>query len=180
MRIRRRDRDQPETEESEPRVALYDQEGSPTADSVSSPAGLPGQAGNPGQSEGDHGNPSTGTDDPAPAPIPATTPPADENLSASSPEGAIQKAQEAPAEPSPVVAVGVSVEAPDGVDPVPGSDPMPPTDTAPTAVATPPEPAAPPQEDVVPPAAPAGPKHAMRAPAIRQEATELLNGSKPA
>ena len=78
-----------------------------------------------------------------------------------------------------MVAVGVSVEAPDGVDPVPGSDPMPPTDTAPTAVATPPEPAAPPQEDVVPPAAPAGPKHAMRTPSIGGEATELLNGSKP-
>ena len=201
MRIRRRDRDPAEAagaNESRTGPYDYDQEGARVAD----PAG-------PLTDRGAADAAPTGdapTGDPASAQVEtATSPPVTDGGSTSAEPAAPQATASASAEPTvstqEVAETAVAArEVVEAVSPAaePGapsaSEPVPtPTEGAPTGPAVTPRDDPEPMAVAVaadasvvapaPPAAkPASPvaKHAMRAPSIGDEATELLNGSKPA
>jgi chromosome partitioning protein len=163
MRIRRRDRDPAETGGSEEPPVVpydYDQDHVTQAEPMASLGTEPSLV------------------------VPQASPPSDQENPGS----------DAVSEPAPVTAdsstTEVEIEAAPSVEPVPpspASAPAPEPAPSPAHAAAPePAPAAP--EPAEPePATPdvserpaAAPKHAMRAPSIGDEATELLNGSKPA
>jgi chromosome partitioning protein len=167
MRIRRRgDRDPAETAgsgESEVGPYDYDQEGSGGSDPVISLITEPGPS-QPTRSADEAGDG---------AQVPSSAPASD----GTSGTKAAEMANPAPTSPSE------SAFAPPGPD-----DLAPLTETAPSHVAEPlpasnvpgadPAPSAGEADD--PASLPSAPKHAMRTPSIADEATELLNGSKPA
>ncbi len=194
MRIRRREKDRSETAESGPADLPSDREGSHPADPVTTLNTEPGAAapdtvgpGDPAPAPSPQGNaPSSESAQPAPA---AQTPPApDVSLSRVDTGVAGPPAQNGPsataAATAAAVAEPVHPDAPDSPTSVP---PAAATETragdpatsagAPPAVVTEPEPApAPAPARNPPPTA----KATMRAPSIGNDATELLNGSKPA
>ncbi len=171
MRIRRRgDRDPAETAgsgESGVGPYDYDQEGSHVADPVISLITEPGPS-NPAQAGDVVGD---GAQTPP-------SPPASDGVSASGTAEAAEAADTAPTGPPETVSAPPEPddEAPLAETvPVHAAEPLP---AAPIASAA--QPASPAAEpDAIAPS-PAAPKHAMRSPSIGDEATELLNGSKPA
>lgn len=186
MRIRRRDKDPAETGGSDgPRVGPYDYDEEPgrvTDGATSQPSTPTPLAGN-----GPGAVPSA---DPAPATA--------GDLTAGSAAAAVPEepgAQLTPETPEAVNPATADVVTPPVAGPVETSpSPQPalsaegtPSAAPPQADTAPPQPApahaaaAPPATTAVAPEpAPGAPKHAMRAPSIADEATELLNGSKPA
>ncbi len=170
MRIRRRgDRDPAEAAgsgESGVGPYDYDQEGSRVADPVISLITEPGPS-NPAQA-GDVAGDGAQT---------PTSPPASDGVSASGAAEVAEAAATAPTGPSERASTPPvpGDEAPQAETPVHAAEPLP---AAPIASAA--QPASPAAEpDAIAPS-PAAPKHAMRSPSIGDEATELLNGSKPA
>jgi chromosome partitioning protein len=175
MRIRRRDKDPAETAgPGEPRVAPYDydEDGSPAADPVTSLIAEPVQA-----EETPTSPQADAVADPAPAPqapppAPASAPPAAEPANLAPEESpSVRESASTPPPPAPPEPVAPPAEIHEAAAAVPG---VPVTVIPETAVplAVVPEPA------VAEQASPA-PKHAMRAPSIGNDATDLLNGSKP-
>jgi chromosome partitioning protein len=172
MRIRRRDKDPAETAGSgEPRVAPYDydEDGSPAADPVTSLIAEPVQAEEtPAPPQAD-----AATDvAPAPQSSPAereSAPPAAEPTRLAVEESS--SVQESASTPPPAEAVAPPARTPEVAAALPEVPaPQVPVPEVPVAVVPGPE--------VVEKASPA-PKHAMRAPSIGHDATDLLNGSKP-
>jgi chromosome partitioning protein len=164
MRIRRRDRDPAEaTDSGEPVIVPYDydQEGSHVPDPVTSVSADPNSAGGGGAEE---------------APVNEVTSSAPPPFSG---EMASPIVSDAPAAPEAVPAESVHVAGVTPAGPVSVPAAASPT-TAPAAVAPVVEPEPEPEMPPPPPApASTGPKHAMRAPSIGDEATELLDGFKP-
>jgi chromosome partitioning protein len=177
MRIRRRDKDPAEMGHGEPTGPYdYDQDGSEVADPVSS---LIGEPTHPVQ---EHPAVEVITpmepDAPPPAPFndpepagPVDTEPVDTEPVHSQPVDTM-----AAAEPA-----GVSETAPatGGTDEVPSAPEATPAPESMPAHASGPIPATAGEPEVVG-STPSAPKHAMRTPSIADEATELLNGSRPA
>jgi chromosome partitioning protein len=182
MRIRRREKDRSETAESGPsaddRVATMDAEpGAASPDTVGpgEPAPAPSPQGNA---------PSSESAQPA---LAAETPPA-------TPAGSLSQVDSGVAAPStqngpsaPATATAAAVAEPVRPD-APTTNPPAAAEArggdavtsaaAPPAVVTEPEP--PPEPAPAPAASPPPAKATMRAPSIGNDATELLNGSKPA
>ncbi len=161
MRIRRRERDLPDTSESsEPADLPYDQEGVRSPDPVSSLI-----------TEKVPAEPDAADTAPTPPPAENAPPPPAPEAVQTAPEGPTT-----PSESSPASAAGADNGAPaSGSEPaeevpVAAAAPSPPVVTEPETAAAPAS--APP---AVAPPAPA----TMRPPSIGDEATELLNGSKP-
>ena len=178
MRIRRRDKDHPETEAGEARAVLYDQEVSPPADPVTSLIGepAPSDATPPDPAPAIHGD---GPSEPAVAPPPSddtATPPQAE------PAHAVHAAEEPPAPPvtesSPQLHEAAAPQADTLAAEAPLAVPAEAAPVSPPAAPVTPEPAEAPPSAPVRSSTPA-PKHAMRTPSIGNEATDLLNGSKP-
>jgi len=178
MRIRRRDKDHSETEGGEARAVLYDQEVSPPADPVTSlisePA--PSDATAPDPSPAIHGD---GPSEPALAPPPShdtATPPQAE------PAHAVHAAEEPPVPPVTESGPPLQEAAVPRADPLVAEAPV--AEPAEAAPVSPPAAPLAPEPAEAPPSAPTrsstpAPKHAMRTPSIGNEATDLLNGSKP-
>ena len=180
MRIRRRDKDHPGAEGEEPRVALYDQEVSASADRATSPiAGAAAGEASPAES-----GPAVFETAAASSP---TTPPPSEDLSPSTPAEPAQAGYPASDVAPQVTQATHPTPEPTAsdADPIPADPPTavpagaPGVMPAEEAVISPPEPTPAPEVDDTPPAPAATPKHAMRAPSIGDEAIDLLNGSKP-
>ncbi len=161
MRIRRKDRESPGTPTTTPDPAPYDYDVETVAPPSEGPTSI-----DPVKSL---------ISEPAPAPEHATTPPAEP------PAPSPRDAAPAPAPPAP--------EPEPEPDPDPEPEPAPPPAAAETAPVPAPEPdvtatpAPKPAKRAAQPAAAAAAApadHVSRAPTIRGEATELLNGAKPA
>jgi chromosome partitioning protein len=183
MRIRRRDKDPAETgAPGQPRVAPYDydEDGSPGADAVTS------QSPEPAQAEGSTSPTQPGAG-PDPTPVPQAATDADPGTAQAVP---VQQVSAPPAsEPTHLT----TVEPPRGQDSAPTPPPgepaapaaatpeaaAPATATPAATVAVPPVPAPAARVREVVETTPSAPKHAMRAPSIGNDATDLLNGSKP-
>jgi chromosome partitioning protein len=161
MRIRRRDRDPAETGGSEePAVAPYDydQDHVHQAEPVTTLGTGPSVAAPDASPPPDQENP-TPEPVPEPAQVAADDAPAEVEAGTALPE----------AEPAPVQPSSSSAPAPE-----------PPSAPTPAHAAAPEQALDEPVKQAVPDRPAAAPKHAMRAPSIGDEATELLNGSKPA
>ena len=169
MRIRRKERDLPETPQPAASDELpydYDQEGSvprePVTSLIPEPAHAAPEA--PEPSEPESALPAV-EDVAVTAPEPAPTPPAAEAGPVATPP-----APEAPLLTPPVAEAPPARDAPPPI-PAPPQEPVAEEPVAPVAVAEAARPAV---------AEPAPGKHAApRAPSIKGEATDLLNGSKP-
>jgi chromosome partitioning protein len=182
MRIRRRDRDPAEAAESgEPTSGPYDydQEGSRAADPVTSLITDPEPDEQP-RADSESSSPSeVVASPPVAATSAATTEPVTE-------EPALDE------QPATTEATPPAAEDPEPAAAHPGADPEPAVASGPSS-APPAPPTAPPdlpapttsQPEAATPepevaAVSPGPKHAMRTPSVGDEATSLLNGSKPA
>jgi chromosome partitioning protein len=174
MRIRRRERDLPETHAEEANLP-FDQEEARPADPVTSLI-----------TESAPAVPDASPPEPAAAPLPAESAPAAPEPEASQAEPVGEAVPPEVAAPTPPPAENVA-SAPEA-EPASDVAPSAPTQTPGSAPAPAEEPvaaaAAPTPTPVREPAA-AGSRapraeHAMRAPSIGEDATELLNGSKPA
>jgi chromosome partitioning protein len=205
MRIRRREKERAETAESGPSAdPPHDREGSRPADRVATLNTEPGAAspdtvapGEPAPAPSPQGNAlSSESAQPAqpaqPAETPPATPPAtpDGPLSQVDAGVAAPPTQNGPSAPAPSTATAVEAavaepvrpDAPTTVPPAAAAearagDPVT-SAAAPPAVVTEPKPA--PEPASAPAAGPPPAKATMRAPSIGNDATELLNGSKPA
>jgi chromosome partitioning protein len=190
MRIRRRDKDLAETGGSpEPAVAPYDydQERAPEADPETNLIAQPAPA-DPANAdsaadtatEGASSSPADQEDIEAPAAPEAGSVAPDGAQGTPEPQAAPSPVDPAASTADPAATAAEPVTAPAEAAPTDPAGPIP-AAPAPQAVAVEPETAAAevPEPVVARRAAPA-PKHAMRAPSIGDDATELLNGSKPA
>ena len=187
MRIRRRDKDPAETAgQGEPRVAPYDydEDGSPATESATSQIAEPVPAEEPPTSP----QPAAAAD-PAPAhqglpPEPERDPPLSEAVHRATEEvPSVLDSAPTPPPVEPVATSAVTFEvstAPPEVSAPEVSAPAVPAPVLHEAMPAAPEVSVPsvPEPGVVE-AVSRAPKHAMRAPSIGNDATDLLNGSKP-
>jgi chromosome partitioning protein len=172
MRIRRRDKDPAETAgPGEPGVAPYDydEDGSPPADSATNLIAEPVQAEEPPPPL--HAAADSAPDPQSPSPEPESAPLGAEPFRPTPEESsAVQESAPTPPPPEPVAPPAETPVVAAAVPEVAGTV---------VSEAAAPVPAVSVPGPAVVEQATSAPKHAMRAPSIGNDATDLLNGSKP-